>query len=115
MDDLLLENFHFSSYGFGSFVCFVGTREALLDRGLITPRTVLPMKRASYRAAIEWIAMNDSAADDTAADDQVEAERNAAYYVSSVLIADLFGVAPERIGADVMRVRRQEAAAQAAE
>lgn len=42
MDDLLLENFHFSSYGFGSLVCFVGTREALLDRGLITPRTVLP-------------------------------------------------------------------------
>lgn len=33
------------------------------------------MKRASYREAIEWIALNDSAADD-----QAEAERNASEY-----------------------------------
>ena len=62
------------------------------------------MQRASYRAAIRWIAENDSAGDDDANDPVVVAE-----LITSVLVADLFGVTAERVGVDVVRVRAQEA------
>lgn len=58
------------------------------------------MKRASYRAAVDWIAQNDSAADADAFDPEA-----AAYLVSSVLVADIFDVDPERVGRDVVRRR----------
>lgn len=58
------------------------------------------MKRASYRAAIAWIAENDSAGDDNALDPQSVAE-----LVTTLLIADLFGVEPARVGQDVVRYR----------
>lgn len=59
------------------------------------------MKRASYRHAIEWIAHNDSAADDGADDPEIVAE-----LVSSALVADIFGIDTERVGRDVVRFRR---------
>lgn len=65
------------------------------------------MRRASYRAAIDWIAQNDSAADADARDPAA-----VAYLVSSVLVADIFDVAPERIGRDVVRRRAALAAAE---
>ena len=58
------------------------------------------MKRASYRDAIDWIAQNDSAADSDAHDPEA-----VAYLVSSVLIADIFGVEPTRVGKDVVARR----------
>lgn len=61
------------------------------------------MKRASYRAAIEWIALND----DPGSPDALNAEV-VARYVSSVLIADIFGVEDAKVGVDVVRVRQQQ-------
>lgn len=58
------------------------------------------MKRASYRAAVEWIAMNDEPS-------QTE-PRDVAGYISTCLIADLFGVEPSRVARDVIRVRIKE-------
>jgi hypothetical protein len=59
------------------------------------------VKRASYRDAIDWIAQNDSAGDADALDEDVVSG-----YVTSVLVADLFDVAAQRVGADVVK-RRQ--------
>lgn len=59
------------------------------------------MKRASYRDAIDWIAQNDSGADD----DALVPER-VAELVSSVLVADIFAVECERVGRDVVRCRK---------
>lgn len=61
------------------------------------------MKRASYRKAVEWIAVNDSAADDTARDPAIVAE-----LVSSLLIADIFDVDPLKVGIAVVRVRKRK-------
>ena len=58
------------------------------------------MKRASYRDAIDWIAQNDSAADDGHDDPETVAS-----LVSAVLIADIFDVPAERVGRDVVRRR----------
>jgi hypothetical protein len=55
------------------------------------------MRPASYRAGVEWIALNDEPGDrdpETASD-----------YISSLLLAELFGVEPERVGRDVVRYR----------
>jgi len=61
------------------------------------------MKRASYREAVYWIAMNDGPGDH----DALEVE-----YVQGQLtvgiIADIFGVADERVAKDVVRVRKAE-------
>lgn len=60
------------------------------------------MKRASYRDAIAWIALNDSGGDDDALD-----ELAVGSLVSSVLIADLFDVPQEKVGRDVVRYRKK--------
>ena len=60
------------------------------------------MKTASYRYAIEWIALNDGAGDPERLD-----EKHVGSLVSSVLVEDLFGAAPGRVGRDVVRKRRQ--------
>lgn len=60
------------------------------------------MKRASYRHAIEWIALNDSNGDD----DRLNPDRTA-FYVTSLLVADLFDVPEERVGRDIVRKRKQ--------
>jgi hypothetical protein len=60
------------------------------------------MKRASYREAIEWIAINDSSGEDTAMDaEEVQ------HLVTSALVADLFEVDQFKIGKDVVRKRKQ--------
>ena len=64
------------------------------------------MNRASYRAAVEWIAVNDSAGDDDAHDPAIVAE-----LVSSALVADIFGIDTERVGRDVVRCRAKLAKA----
>jgi len=58
------------------------------------------MNRAIYRAAIHWIAQNDSAADDDAHDPDRVAE-----LVTACLIADIFDVDPLRVGRDIVRAR----------
>jgi hypothetical protein len=59
------------------------------------------MKRASYRDAIDWIAQNDSPADEGSFDPETVQG-----LVSSVLIADIFDVPHIKVGRDVVR-RRQ--------
>ena len=59
------------------------------------------MKRASYRAAIDWVAQNDSGADDEALNPERVAE-----LVTAVLVADLFDVPSEKVGADIVARRR---------
>jgi hypothetical protein len=56
------------------------------------------LKRASYREAVAWIAMNDEAG----ADDSAE---QCADYVTVQLIADIFQTTAERVGRDVFRYR----------
>jgi len=59
------------------------------------------MKRASYRMAVAWIALNDAAGDDDPAD-VLEG------LVSVALVADLFEVAQGKVATDVLSVRRRE-------
>jgi hypothetical protein len=65
------------------------------------------MKRASYRDAVDWIAMND----DNGSADALDAE-TVASYVSTILIAAIFGMGADRVAADVVRFRRKEQAAE---
>lgn len=59
------------------------------------------MKRASYRHAVDWIALNDSAADGA---DVNEIDG----YPTTLLVADLFDVTTERVARDIARVRIAE-------
>ena len=59
------------------------------------------VKRASYRYAVAWIAENDSAADDDSLDPEVVSE-----LITAQLVADLFGVPDEKVGRDIVRLRR---------
>ena len=59
------------------------------------------MKRPSYKEAIAWIALNDAPGDDDALD--IEATK---CYVTSVLIADIFGVDDEKVGKDIVLFRK---------
>ena len=61
------------------------------------------MKRASYRNAVEWIALMDSAADNDALDPLTVSE-----LVTVGLVADIFDVDPHKIGADIVRYRKRE-------
>lgn len=58
------------------------------------------MKRASYRDAIDWVAQNDSGGNS----DALEPEAVSGL-TSSCLVADIFDVSKERVGADVVRRR----------
>lgn len=60
------------------------------------------MKRASYRQGIAWIAVNES----DGSEDRLQPEV-VAYLVPSLLLADLFGVEPERVGEDIVRYRKR--------
>ena len=60
------------------------------------------MKRASYRAGVDWIARNDSAGDSDALDPRVASE-----LITSAFLADLFNVEADRIGRDVVRTRKR--------
>jgi hypothetical protein len=63
------------------------------------------MKRPAYRDAVAWIARNDNPGDDHAGNP--EACAHVAVYLSVAMVADLFDVTPERIAADVMRLRER--------
>lgn len=58
------------------------------------------MIRASYRHAVDWIAVNDSAGDDDALD-----EGAVQYYVTALLVADIFGVEESKVGRDIVKAR----------
>ncbi len=60
------------------------------------------MKRASYRAGVKWIAEEDEAGGDGALDPEV-----VSYYVTSLLLAELFGKEPEEVGAAIVRCRKK--------
>ena len=55
------------------------------------------MKRRGYRFGVAWIADNDEPADLDPC--------SVAGYISTLLLADLFSVKPERVAADVVRHR----------
>ncbi len=59
------------------------------------------VKRASYRAAVDWIAQNDSAADDDADDFET-----GAYLGYSALVAGTFDVEHEKAGRHVANRRK---------
>jgi hypothetical protein len=61
------------------------------------------MKRASYREAVRWIAYNDDPGANDAQDPEV-----VVHYVSTLLVADLFGKEPEAVAADIVRLRQKE-------
>jgi len=60
------------------------------------------IKRASYKAAIAWVAENDSAADEDSLDPVAVSE-----LITAQLVADLFGVPDEKVGRDVVRYRER--------
>lgn len=57
--------------------------------------------RPTYRAAIEWIAINDSPGD-------AEPEEALRGYLTVALVADLFGLSCERVAKDVAALRSPE-------
>lgn len=70
------------------------------------------MKRASYRDAVDFIAMSYSPDDDwpkslrgVGHPANTEAVDNIERYASTVLVAYLFDVHPRRVACDVMRAR----------
>jgi hypothetical protein len=59
------------------------------------------MKRASYREGVALVALNDEPTD-------MDPE-SVATYISTQLLADLFGVEPARVAKDILRIREKEA------
>lgn len=53
--------------------------------------------RASYRYGVEWLALNDETAERDA--------ETIAGFVTTALLADLFGKDPLRVAGDVLRYR----------
>lgn len=58
------------------------------------------MRRPRYRDGVQWIADNDEGRN-------VDPE-TVAGQISTLLLADLFGVEPERVAKDVIRIRLRE-------
>lgn len=58
------------------------------------------MQTPTYRDAIQWIAANDNPGD-------AEPLEAVAAYLTVALVADLFGVTPDRVAADVIKARAQ--------
>lgn len=61
------------------------------------------MKRASYREAVAWVAMNDSGGSHDALNPEIVAE-----LITACLVADIFEVEPIRVGQDVVRFRKKQ-------
>lgn len=59
------------------------------------------MKRPAYRDAVAFIALEDDPAAGPNTDEIVG-------YITTALVADMFGVDVERVARDVAKVRRQE-------
>lgn len=62
------------------------------------PRKLTVTKRPTYREAVQWIALNDNAGN---GDDHA----SIAGYVSTLLVADLFGAEPYTVATDIERTR----------
>jgi len=56
------------------------------------------MKRASYREGVAWIATNDEPEE---SDPEIVQG-----FISTLLLADLFGVPEEKVAADVLKARK---------
>lgn len=67
------------------------------------------MKRASYREAVSWIALNDGNGDDCRLD--VEEVRG---MTTTILIADIFDQDTREVAAAIVRFRKKEDKAEAA-
>lgn len=71
-------------------------------------------KRPSYREAVQWIALNDNAGDDRVPagcrDGQLQRKviDSIAGYISTLLVADLFGAEPLLVATDIFRERQIE-------
>jgi len=63
------------------------------------------MKRASYREAIAWVAECDSGGNPDALDYEVVAD-----LITACLVADVFDVAPEKVGKDIVAYRKKHEA-----
>lgn len=61
------------------------------------------MKRPSYKRAVLWIALNDDAGANAALD-----LSEVRVYITTLFVADLFGVDSEQVARDVIKVRRRE-------
>lgn len=59
------------------------------------------MKRASYREAIAWVALNDSGGEDDAL---VPGEVQ--HLITAALVADIFDVDQEKVGRDIVNFRK---------
>lgn len=60
-----------------------------------------PARRASYRNGVDWIAMNDEPED-------LDPD-SVAGYISTLLLADLFGKPASEVAHDIIRVREKDA------
>lgn len=61
-------------------------------------RKLTVTKKPTYRDAVRWIALNDNPGGD-------EDAAAVSGYISTLLIADLFGVEPRSVAIDVVRTR----------
>lgn len=57
------------------------------------------MKRASYRDGVAWIANNDEPGEE-----DPEVIRG---FISTLLLADIFGVPEEKVAADIVKARKK--------
>lgn len=62
------------------------------------PRHKTVTHRPTYREAVQWIALNDNPGDD-------EGVSEIQGYISTLLVADLFGADPSLVALDVVRSR----------
>ena len=74
------------------------------------PRKIVVTKRPTYREGVEWIALNDNNGQDdpracTTDDARMTCMENIAGYISTLLLADLFGADPANVAADIYRMR----------
>lgn len=78
------------------------TRRPFSGAPTSTPVRAPRAKRASYRDAVDWIAQNDGSGDPDALDPEA-----AAALTTATLIADIFGVPRDKVGADIVRRRKK--------
>lgn len=64
-------------------------------------------KRPTYQAAVVWIAHNDNDGMDVTfnTNEREQCIQNISEYISTLLVAELFGAKPEVVAADIFRVR----------
>ncbi len=60
------------------------------------------MKRASYKEAIAWVALNDSGGDDDAL-----IPEEVKHLITAALVADIFGVDQSKVGEDIVKYRKK--------